>query len=270
MVEADEDVPLGTDIPFIHTLQALPYRDTKDQIEIIGVLDEDFETGDLSKYDWNANEDSAWTITSKYVYEGDHSARSDTIGHGHTSTLSLDIEVLDEGPLSFFRKVSSEEEYDMLRFYVDDELMDEWSGEKNWELFTYQLSKGDHTLRWAYEKDATISANNDAAFLDYIVFPPMKNSLNVEEIQPDSLNFRIFPNPVVRQLSFNLQMPARGYVTLEIYNLQGIKLKTILNQVSILRRNENMDISYLSTGTYLVVLKYGNERVVKKLVVTKP
>ncbi|MCF8302290.1 MAG: T9SS type A sorting domain-containing protein [Bacteroidales bacterium] len=268
-VAVDEEAPLGENLDFLYELNAGSYSAIMEQTEIIGILDEDFETGDFSKYDWQTAGDSAWMIDESNAYEGSFSARSDEIGHGRTSGLRIEVKVLEDGPLTFFRKVSSEEDYDWLRFYIDGEKMDEWSGVKNWEQFEYPLAKGEHTLKWVYEKDATVNENLDATWIDYIVFPPMKNSLNVEEIRADSLKFSIYPNPAVNQVNFDLQMPVRDFVTLELYTMQGIKLETLLQEEVIVQKKIGMNISQLKSGIYVAVLTYGDRRIVKKLVVSQ-
>ena len=42
------------------------------------------------------------------------------------------------------------------------------SGETDWELVSYRVPEGSHRLRWSYEKDGSISSNDDAGYLDEI------------------------------------------------------------------------------------------------------
>ena len=48
-----------------------------------------------------------------------------------------------------------------------------WSGTTNtgWQLFSYPLLAGPHTLKWAYEKDASASLGQDAAWIDGVTLP---------------------------------------------------------------------------------------------------
>ena len=41
-----------------------------------------------------------------------------------------------------------------------------------WTKAAFSVPAGTHTLRWEYDKDSSYSAGDDAAWLDYIVFPP--------------------------------------------------------------------------------------------------
>jgi hypothetical protein len=52
-------------------------------------------------------------------------------------------------------------------------LQDSWSGEVSWSEEKYVLSEGLHTLVWEYSKDGVVSSGQDAAWVDYIIFPPM-------------------------------------------------------------------------------------------------
>lgn len=135
---------------------------------------EDFETGDFSEYDWTFSGNADWLISSAEFYEGMYSAQSGDINDNQTSELVLDYEVYSEDVLSFWYKVSSESGFDELAFYIDGSLQDAWSGEIGWTLAEYTVGAGTHTFKWAFEKDISISTGQDAAWVDYITFPPME------------------------------------------------------------------------------------------------
>ena len=87
------------------------------------------------------------------------------------SELEVTANVTGDGNLTFYRKVSSENGYDYLRFYIDGNMMDQWSGNHSWEQFSYPVSAGSHTFKWQYDKDNIVSSGEDCAWIDYIVFP---------------------------------------------------------------------------------------------------
>ncbi len=132
---------------------------------------ENFEGGSFSTFPWDHLGDAPWTIDTATVYEGANSARSGVITHNQTSTLSIDVDVLAASNVEFYYKVSSESNYDYLRFYVDGVLAGEWSGEIDWTLFSHNVTAGTHTLAWTYSKDGSVSTGSDAAWIDYVVFP---------------------------------------------------------------------------------------------------
>ncbi|MHC4540883.1 MAG: DUF4397 domain-containing protein, partial [Planctomycetota bacterium] len=75
------------------------------------------------------------------------------------------------GEISFYRKVSSEASFDYLRFYIDGEEQDRWSGEEDWTEVSFPVTEGRRTFRWEYSKDGSASDADDTAWIDDIVFP---------------------------------------------------------------------------------------------------
>lgn len=68
--------------------------------------------------------------------------------------------------------MSSENNYDFLRFKIDGTEQYAWSGELDWTQATSSVTSGTHTFRWEYTKDSSISSGSDTAWIDDIVFPP--------------------------------------------------------------------------------------------------
>ncbi|MCF8227844.1 MAG: T9SS type A sorting domain-containing protein [Bacteroidales bacterium] len=173
-VSVDPETPNGAILAeFNCTLSSEPYDEEKTFVKKIGLLYEDFETGDFTKFDWEHPGDQAWVITSQYPYEGFFSAKSGSIAHNQTSELKLRMEVMTADSISFIRKVSSEANYDFLRFYINGQLKGEWSGtNEGWKKEIFYVSTGWKTFRWVFIKDGGGSGGADCAWLDYIVFPP--------------------------------------------------------------------------------------------------
>lgn len=108
--------------------------------------------------------------TSVYSYGGD-AAQSGDISDGQTSWLSFQTPYVGSwgNYLRFDWKVSSEERFDMLSFYMDYELMDSIDGEVGWQTKAYYLpASGYHTLEWKYEKDGSVSSGSDAGWVDHV------------------------------------------------------------------------------------------------------
>ncbi|MCF7793300.1 MAG: carboxypeptidase regulatory-like domain-containing protein [Candidatus Cloacimonetes bacterium] len=138
----------------------------------VGISIEDFESNGFDSFDWEFGGNADWTISSD-SYEGSYSAQSGDINHNQSSSLILTAEVVADGEISFYRKVSSEGNYDYLRFYVDGDQLGSWSGTSGWTLETYPVSAGNHTFKWEYTKDVYVSSGQDCGWVDYIVFPPI-------------------------------------------------------------------------------------------------
>ncbi|MCD4736039.1 MAG: T9SS type A sorting domain-containing protein, partial [Bacteroidales bacterium] len=102
------------------------------------------------------------------------SAKSGTISHMESSILHITVDVAVNDQISFFRKVSSEENYDYLKFYIDGILKDEWAGEVPWGEVSFDVTAGQHTFKWEYYKDISESYGSDCGWVDYIIFPPFE------------------------------------------------------------------------------------------------
>mgnify|MGYP003302316064 CR=1 FL=1 len=138
---------------------------------LIGTITESFETGDFSSYEWKEMPSNPWVIDNTNAYDGTYCARSAAISHKQYSILRIETDVQVTGELTFYRKVSSEEYADYLSFIVDGIERERWSGEVDWDMYSYKLSKGKHTLEWRYTKDDENSEGDDMAAVDKIKFP---------------------------------------------------------------------------------------------------
>ena len=73
----------------------------------VEALVESFESA-FNDLDWSLSGNTQWSIDSDQFYEGNSSARSGTIGNSTVSTLELTMDVLEDGNISFFKRVSCE------------------------------------------------------------------------------------------------------------------------------------------------------------------
>jgi PKD repeat protein len=135
---------------------------------------EDWETGNFTQFDWQTGGTQPWLITDVTPYEGIYCATSGDINDNQESWLSLTYDVYSPEDISFWYRVESEDNYDFLTFYIDDVEMGSWAGIVPWSQATYPVTAGTHTFKWRYDKDVSVSTGADAAFIDYIVFPPME------------------------------------------------------------------------------------------------
>ena len=82
------------------------------------------------------------------------------------STVYTMVDAKEGDVLTFRYKVSSEKKMDLLRFYLDGERLESWSGEVDWATFILALEAGPHELRWEYDKDYSGSQMEDTGCLD--------------------------------------------------------------------------------------------------------
>lgn len=128
---------------------------------------ENFETGDLTKYPWQHSGNAQWVIVSDTKYEGSYAAKSGVIGDNQATTLEITLDTQFTN-ISFYRKVSSESGYDYLRFYIDGAQQTYWAGTQDWVQQTYTITPGQHTFKWSYTKDGSVSSGSDCAWIDNI------------------------------------------------------------------------------------------------------
>jgi len=130
-----------------------------------------FEEGTFDP-NWEFAGSADWTIDNSNAWDGSFSAKSGSIGDNTTTEMMVTLETSEAGTISFYRKVSTEADYDFLRFYIDGDNKGNWSGEEAWTEEVYNVNAGTHTFKWVYEKDSWVTGGDDCAWIDYVIFPP--------------------------------------------------------------------------------------------------
>jgi hypothetical protein len=141
---------------------------------IVGSVMEDFETGNFLKFPWEHNS-NPWEITSSDVYQGTYCARSKTnLAHSAVSQLKMTTYSPSASTASYARNVSSENNYDWFRFYVDGVQKEQLSGTSNsWTMKSFPVEAGVHTYMFEYSKDGSVSQGSDCAWVDNVTLPGM-------------------------------------------------------------------------------------------------
>jgi hypothetical protein len=171
-VTVDTEAPEGIMVNFMNELTMGEMVVASDFIRKISAKVEDFETGDLTKFDWETGGTLPWAITNQFVYEGAYCVKSGAITHNQTSEISMTYEVMTADSIVFFRKVSSEPS-DMLKFFINNVQIDQWSGTTGgWKRQAYAVTPGMKTFKWVYMKSATGTTGSDCAWIDFILLPP--------------------------------------------------------------------------------------------------
>ncbi|HRY83320.1 MAG TPA: S8 family serine peptidase, partial [Candidatus Cloacimonadota bacterium] len=138
-------------------------------ITLLAPAEEGFETGNFSAFSWTNSSAIPWTVQSSEKFSGTYAAKSGDITHSGSTTLSLPMLVSSAGNISFYYKVSSEGNYDYLRFYIDGVQQAQWSGEAGWASASYPVTAGSRTFSWTYSKDSSVDGGSDFAWLDHII-----------------------------------------------------------------------------------------------------
>ncbi|NVO02587.1 MAG: T9SS type A sorting domain-containing protein [Bacteroidetes bacterium] len=268
---------LGTNVTFNYSINSAAYQALKSFTKTIGIVSEDWETGAFAQFNWTQVGSAPWTITNTLPYEGVDCARSGVIGDNSTSELHLTANVLSPDSISFYKKVSCEygqasgQWWDFLEFFIDGTSMGKWDGEVAWTREHYYVTSGNHTFKWIYSKDGSATGGSDAAWVDFIVFPPMGAITSVNSIEANTnSSMYCYPNPLKDNATINYNLKENATVSLAIYNSIGQKAIELVNSKSETAGSHSMvfDASKLSAGIYYCKLSTGNELIISKLIVT--
>ena len=124
------------------------------------------ESGDIV---FTTDGNAKWSLDDATSNPDAPSARSGAIGDSQQT--SLFGTVTGPGVLAFRRKVSSESNWDYLRFFADGVQKFSWSGEQDWGDVTCNCADfgpGEHVFEWRYVKDGSVSRGSDCAWIDKV------------------------------------------------------------------------------------------------------
>jgi hypothetical protein len=162
-----------------------------------GNVSEDFESGNLRKFDWKLGGNGKFHTDTVMKHEGRFCAKTGWVVGGQSSAILINANVLSAGDIRFFMKVSCEYDpsgnssYDYFAFYIDEMEMGRWDGEADWSEKIFPVEKGYHQFRWIYQKDFSYNTGSDCAWLDDIVFPPMNHSFPEIRAFPASVSLEL-------------------------------------------------------------------------------
>lgn len=169
-ITISEETPVGYSCPLVVNVVSGQYSDQNDYAVKVGLIVEDFEAGELGE-GWTNDGSHPWRLVNEEPYEGQFCLRSGSIGSNSTTTLILSHEAGANDTISFYYKVSSENGYDKLHFYIDNQEKNDWSGNVGWTKAAYPVTAGRHSYKWTYSKDGSVSNGSDCAWIDYVGLP---------------------------------------------------------------------------------------------------
>ncbi|PKP20756.1 MAG: hypothetical protein CVU05_08390 [Bacteroidetes bacterium HGW-Bacteroidetes-21] len=266
-IQIDASTPLGTMVTFNYSVDAGGYTAVKSITLPVGLIVEDWETNTFSHFPWSTTDYGTvpWIITSAgSIYEGGFAARSGDINDNQTSVMNIQVTVLNADTLSFFKKVSCEaissygSYWDYLEFLVDGTSKAKWAGEVDWSRQAYYVTAGSHLLTWKYFKDGSVSSGSDAAWVDFIVFPPIDLSADVDNNLIVAQSLSVYPNPFLNEFSVNIGLALDTKVTIEMFNSLGQKVKTIASDLQLSQGYNNISVSTLDLPAGFYIIKYNS------------
>ena len=230
---------------------------------MIGADAEDFESGDLSSHNWSMN-NYPWIVTTTNPHSGSYCARSaQNLPNNSSSKMTITISPNADGQLSYYRKVSSEANYDKFILYVDDNQVDVASGNVPWTQFVTEIPAGTHTICFSYEKDYSQASGSDCASIDDIMLPCVgimviedvvdTSHVSVEEYA--KAHATVFPNPTSDRVIIESENPVQKVV---LFDLNGRIVKTEI--LSGENRCE-MLMGDVPAGFYLLQLTFDDQQI---------
>jgi len=204
----DENVEPGTTFEAAYNFTTGLFELEEIFVLSYGAIMEDFESQAFGQ-NWTLSSTNPWQIVSGG--RGNYCAKSNNNGqHSSTGYMELQVNVLAAGELSFWYKVSSENNYDKLHFYMDGMEKGVWSGTIDWTEFTQAVTVGNHTFKWEYTKDSSVSSGDDCTWVDDIKFPPVNV---ITFVAPASdLTFELNEDEGVVTLNWTASPEAVNYV----------------------------------------------------------
>jgi hypothetical protein len=250
------------------TANAGPYSTSRVYRLMTGKMIEDFESASFTSFPWTHGGNTSWTITNAFPQQGVYAAKSGTIGDGQTTSLSIQMNVIEEDSIRFYFKVSSEDGYDMFEFSIDSIVMGNWSGEINWRYAAFNVMPGPRVFKWEYVKDYFVLEGSDCAWLDYIVFPvnDIKSGVN-HPARNKNHELTVFPNPATDELNLRIPSLNNSSVLIEIYDRQG---KQVFSEITGFYGGTEKIISLKSmrSGLYYLKVSGPEEIYVKPFVIS--
>lgn len=137
------------------------------------LLNDGFEDSTIAPFTTGGN--ANWTITTAVgeFNSGAVGAKSGNIADSETSWIETTVNVTagSGATVSFAYKTASESCCDLLYLYIDG--VDQTGGaglaSASWATTSYPIATGVHTIRWAFEKDFSVSTAPDEMYLDDIL-----------------------------------------------------------------------------------------------------
>ena len=217
----------------------------------------DFETDG-----WYTVSEGTWNRTTAEKYEGSYSLVADNWWADNSSScFTRDETFSDTWSIDFYYKVSSESWYDFLRFYIDDVEQDKWSGEIAWTEYSKEINWWDHTFKWCYTKDSSVSDWSDTAWIDYVTKKIHKQAIFLDEITPvstptsDTTPSYTFYTPITWDISYSWSCDSATTTVSSTWNIT-INFNTlsewIYNDCKIMISNSTDSSEWLPVSEFII------------------
>ena len=231
-----------------------------------GSYSEDFESTSIGSLPagWTTFGDAVWEVTGSDSHDGTKSIGSADIGDNQSVSVAYTASLAIPQTLQFWWKVSSENGFDFLRFYIDGVQQDQVSGPVvPWHQKSYNLPSGPSILTWTYSKDGSAGGGTDNAWVDDISIGIPVGSLAIAGSSSFSNNLVSNGAPVsgsnpaivtsslgdVRGIKLNQGVKMSTGLTASQLHVTGAEARTIMMWANIEQTSDNDDKFVFSYGS---------------------
>ncbi len=124
----------------------------------------------MGTLNWDTIGAPVWFGQTSISHDGVDAAQSGAVVHNSAATMQTTVE--GPGALSFWWKVSSEENKDYLKFFINGVQQSRISGEVDWQSQRLVVPAGPQVCKWTYSKNPTDSRGLDRGWVDQVQFVP--------------------------------------------------------------------------------------------------
>lgn len=263
------NVVVGTNYDLTLDLSSGAYSANKLYMGSAGLILEDFELGNFNKFAWTMGGNQPWIISTYLPFEGTYCATNANINDSESSELILNITVMADDSVTFWYRVSSEQDWDYLRYSVDGIELAAWSGITPWIYSGFAITSGAHTLKWNYDKDSDFSAGLDQAWLDNIRLPFGTQVTGIAQVVRQN-GIAVWPNPANDQLNISIKETNAQAITWTLQDLSGRVVSGGLQQQNFSTNDVfTLNVQGVAPGLYVLNLSNASLQQSVKVVVGK-
>ena len=175
------------------------------------VFFDDFERSSLrdSQHPWSTGggdfppgEGNWYTTTDSKKYGSRSACSNPRIDNNEASWMYVYVNMPKSGYIRFWWKVSSERNYDWLRFYVDSSQKARISGYIDWQVKEFNIPAGSHKIMFKYTKDGSITRGADKGWVDQVYIWAGSKTITVQNVKAgDTIKIYDSSGKVVKQVT---------------------------------------------------------------------
>jgi alpha-tubulin suppressor-like RCC1 family protein len=164
-------------------------------------------------YNWLTGGNAQWFGETNVTHDGVDAAQSGGIGALQETILQTTIGTNWSGSYTFWWKVSSEQDFDILEFRLNGITQTSISGLVDWQPVNVHVAAFTNVLQWRYSKDASFDFGQDAGWVDQFAFIP----------DPPLITFQPVSQTVNMGTNVTMQVTAMGPISFPYGGLSTLR-----------------------------------------------